>query len=49
MLPPGCAALPVRAEEVDQDGGDYLGWGVVIVTVEHLQLRTGYSGGLFGD
>ena len=35
----GPAALPVGAEELDQDGGDDLGWCVVIVSVEHLEPR----------
>jgi hypothetical protein len=30
--------LPVRAEELDQDGGDDLGRGVVIVSVEPEKL-----------
>jgi hypothetical protein len=46
-VPP--AALPVRAEEVDQDRGDYLRRGVVIVSVEHLELRAWRGSGLFGD
>src|SRR5260370_2235476 len=41
--------LPVRAEELEQDGGDYLGRGVVIVSVEHLQARPWRGGGLLGD
>ncbi len=43
------AALPVRAEEVDQDGGDYLRRGVVIISVEHLEPRTWRGSGLFRD
>src|SRR5258708_1343052 len=46
---PGPAALSVRAEEVDQDGGDYLGRGVVVVPVEHLEQRTWRGSGLFRD
>src|SRR5260370_7538873 len=41
--------LTVRGEELDQDGGDDLGWGVVIVSVEHLQARPWRGGGLLGD
>ena len=47
--PPRPAALPVRAEEVDQDGGDHFGRGVVIVSVEHREQRTGRGSGLFRD
>jgi hypothetical protein len=42
-------ALLVRAEEIDQDRGDYLGWRVVVVSVKHLELRAWRGGGLFGD
>src|SRR5260221_14749393 len=42
-------ALPGRAEELDQDGGDYLGRGVVIVSVKHLQPRAWRGSGLLGD
>jgi hypothetical protein len=39
----------VCAEELDQDGSNDLGWGVVVVSVEHLKLRTWHGCGLFGD
>jgi hypothetical protein len=35
-LAAACGALAVGAEEVDQDGGDHLGRGVVVVPVERL-------------
>ena len=43
------ATLAVCAEELDQDGGDDLGWSVVVVSVEHRELRTWRGCGLFGD
>src|SRR5690242_10884896 len=42
------ASLPGRAEEVDQDRGDDLGRGVVIVSVEHHEPRARRGGGLLG-
>ena len=42
-------ALRVAAEEVDQDGGDDLDRGVVVVSVERHQARAGYRGRLLGD
>src|SRR6266566_5325036 len=46
---PSLGTLAVRAEELDQDGGNDLGWGVVVVYVEHLEMRTRRGCGLFGD
>jgi len=47
----GCLtdALRVAAEEVDQDRGDDLDRGVVVVSVERHQARAGYRGRLLGD
>jgi hypothetical protein len=41
--------LPVRAEEVDQDSGDHLGRGVVIVSVELREPHARRGSSLFGD